>query len=459
MKDPMAAPLAEPITPPRPTNPLARLGGWLDQQLQRQRPEGADPWGWRCFQLGVFLLPASAFLGAVLLFVSLVQGSRRRAPWWSDGCNRWLLAIAGLMLVGCLGAYSGWLAWVGLGNWLPFLGLLGLPGVCGHPQARRRTGLWFLAGTVPVIVTGLGQLYLGWAGPWQVLGGLIPWWITKGGNPPGRLSGLFDYANITGSWLALVWPFSLAALLQRSLPWQRRALALALAASLVASLDPTDSRNAWGALVLALPIVVGPASWLWLLPLLLLDDRSRGPGQPADGASRAPTLGPGAGARSDLGAPERSPLRRPQAPGDHPPGPVGRGRGPDRRAPLAGLGAAAFSLIYPLRTGHRHGHTHNLPIDLAISFGLPVAAMVIGFVAWLLLRSVRLGMLQAAVFERAWWAAALVLVALHATDMPLYDSRINIAGWILLAGLRWVGQGAGPRPAASIRDAADSVAA
>jgi hypothetical protein len=29
----------------------------------------------------------------------------------------------------------------------------------------------------------------------------------------------------------------------------------------------------------------------------------------------------------------------------------------------------------------------------------------------------------------------LVLVALHATDMPFYDSRINVAGWVLLAGL------------------------
>ena len=29
-----------------------------------------------------------------------------------------------------------------------------------------------------------------------------------------------------------------------------------------------------------------------------------------------------------------------------------------------------------------------------------------------------------------------VLVLLHASDIPMYDSRINIAGWILLAGLR-----------------------
>ena len=45
-------------------------------------------------------------------------------------------------------------------------------------------------------------------------------------------------------------------------------------------------------------------------------------------------------------------------------------------------------------------------------------------------------MLQGPVFDRAWWTAAFMLAALHATDIPMYDSRVNIAGWILLAGLR-----------------------
>jgi len=29
-----------------------------------------------------------------------------------------------------------------------------------------------------------------------------------------------------------------------------------------------------------------------------------------------------------------------------------------------------------------------------------------------------------------------MLAVLHASDIPMYDSRINIAGWVLLAGLR-----------------------
>jgi O-antigen ligase len=104
--------------------------------------------------------------------------------------------------------------------------------------------------------------------------------------------------------------------------------------------------------------------------------------------------------------------------------------------PWLGWGAAAFSVIYPLRTGRWHGHPHNIAFDLAFSHGLPVAVLVVALVLWLYIRGVRQGMLKAPVFERAWWTAAFMLAVLHASDIPMYDSRINIAGWVLLAGLR-----------------------
>ena len=102
--------------------------------------------------------------------------------------------------------------------------------------------------------------------------------------------------------------------------------------------------------------------------------------------------------------------------------------------PWLGWGAAAFSVIYPLRTGQWHGHAHNLPLELAISHGLPVAVLLVGFVLALLLVSLRLGL--SGLFDRAWWTALFVLMVLHGTDLPFFDSRLNIAGWILLAGLR-----------------------
>ncbi|MCP9885501.1 O-antigen ligase family protein [Synechococcus sp. ATX 2A4] len=405
-------------------------------RLDSARPETAPPLGWRCFQLGMFMLPSSALIAGLLLLVALVAASRR-GRFLQDNANRVLLVVAALMVIGCFRATSGWLAWVGMGNWLPFFwAFWGFQSYVATATARRRVGLWLLAGTVPVIVTGLGQLWWGWAGPLQILGGAIIWHIGEGGTPDGRLSGLFDYANIAGSWLAVAWPFALAALLQASQSWQRRSAALGLAALLAASLYLTDSRNAWGALVLAVPIVGGPRSWLWLLPLLLLAllpvALSVLPGVPLLLQGPARALVPEAiwGRLTDLQHASERPLAITRL------SQWGVALSLIAERPLLGWGAAAFSVIYPLRTGFWHGHPHNLPIDLALSHGLPAALLLVGLLLGLLIMAARRGMAAGALFERAWWGATLVLVALHATDMPLYDSRLNIAGWVLFAGIR-----------------------
>jgi O-antigen ligase len=255
---------------------------------------------------------------------------------------------------------------------------------------------------------------------------------------------LFDYANITAAWLALSWPLLLAALLECTRRWRQRLVGagwrllvvLVLAAGQAGCLYLTDSRNGWGAMVLALPIVAGPRSWMMVLPLLLLTFipvlLAALPGVPAVLQDPARVLVPQAiwGRLNDF----NTHGRRPQAITRMSQWAVAVGLIAEH--PLLGWGAAAFSVIYPLRTGFWHGHPHNLGLDLALSYGLPSALLLVGAVLWLLISSARRGMSMGAVFDRAWWASALLLVALHATDIPMYDSRVNLAGWILLAGLR-----------------------
>ncbi len=417
----------------------------LDARLQEHRPPAATPLGWRSFQLGVFLLASSALLAGLSLLLALILGSLRRRSPLADRANVVLLAAAVLMVLGCFRAASNNLAWLGLANWLPFFwGFWGFQPYLATPAARRRVALALVAGTVPVVLTGLGQLWWGWSGPFQALGGLIIWHIKAGGNPSDRLAGLFDYANIAGAWLALAWPFTLAALLEPGLARGRRGVVLVIAAGLVAAVFLTDSRNAWGALMLAVPLVAGPASWVWLLPVLLLVLAVIGlatlPWVPTMLQEPARSLVPQAiwGRLIDLDYGGQRPLAITR---------LAQWRAAMEligERPWLGWGAAAFSIIYPMRTGHWHGHPHNLPIDLAVSHGLPVAVLVVGLVLWLLLRAGRLGMASGSLFDRAWWAAALVLVALHATDIPFYDSRVNVAGWVLLAGLRSYRQPAPP---------------
>ena len=424
------------------------------ERLDAQRPDRADPLGWRCFQLGVFVLPASALFAGLLLLVALIQGSRRRSPWWHDRVNLLFAVIAGLMVLGAAAAtlrsaelpsYSPSLAWLGLFNWLPFFwAFWGFQPYLADGAARRRVALALVAGTVPVLVTGLGQLLLGWHGPWQILGGAVIWHLREGGNPEGRLSGLFDYANITAAWLSLSWPLLLAAWLACWQRWRARQtgsgwrllVVLGLVLAQLVSMVLTDSRNAWGVLLMAVPLVAGPASWVWLLPLLglallpvLLASL---PGVPTLLQEPARALVPQSiwGRLNDFNHHSQRKLASLRITQWN----VASGLIAER--PWLGWGAAAFSVIYPLRTGRWHGHTHNIAIDLAFSYGVPAAALLVALVLWLHIRGVRQGMLQGPVFDRAWWTAAFMLAALHATDIPMYDSRVNIAGWILLAGLR-----------------------
>ena len=158
-----------------------------------------------------------------------------------------------------------------MGNWLPlFWAFWAFQPHLASEQQRRQAAWMLVAGTLPVLLTGLGQMFLGWQGPWQLGGGAIIWFVAPGGEPQGRLSALFDYANIAGAWFGVVWPLMLAALVQPGLDRRRRSVVLILAVALVTALVLTESRNGWGALVLAVPLVLGPVSWPWLLPLLAL---------------------------------------------------------------------------------------------------------------------------------------------------------------------------------------------
>ena len=60
------------------------------------------------------------------------------------------------------------------------------------------------------------------------MNGLIVWFqrpIPLGGG----LTGLFNNANYTGSWLILIWPFCLAILLQSGLNIYKRSVAISIA--------------------------------------------------------------------------------------------------------------------------------------------------------------------------------------------------------------------------------------
>ncbi len=403
-----------------------------------------DNIGWSCFQIGVFCLPSSAFISYLFLFVALVNGSiKRKDLYWREYWNYPLVLVTFLMLIGCIRSHTGSLAWFGLFNWVPFFWFFwALQPYLLTPERRIKCASLLVLGSLPVLITGFGQLWLGWEGPWEVFDGLIIWFVSPGGEPLGRLSGLFDYANITAAWLSGVWPFSLASVLHPFIVGRNRVIPFVLLVAFIAAMILTNSRNAWGAIVLGLPLVIGSASWSWLIPLMLICFL------PVIIAV-LPVFDFGIQQFARSIVPDSVWMR------------LSDMQFVDTRSfeatrigqwkvavnlifekPWLGWGAAAFSIIYPLRTGLFHGHSHNLPLELAISYGILVSLLINIFVFSLLIISGlygifnRLHSTKNIIVDRAWWTSTLILICFYATDIPLFDSRINILGWILLIGLR-----------------------
>ena len=396
--------------------------------------------GLNFFRLGIFFLPSTALFSGIFLLISTIFAVRNNGGLiLRDKWNYPFILVAILMLLSCINAFSGWLSWVGLANWIPLFWCF----FCFQPflnssNLRKQASFFLLAGTVPVLITGFGQLWFDWAGPWQLMNGLVIWFISPGGQPEGRLSGLFDYANIAAAWLVVVWPFSLACLISKNTSHLRRFFAFVMAICIAAALVLTDSRNGWGGLVAAIPFVFGLSSWKWLLPLIFMFSLpiflAVLPGIDQSIQEVARGLVPkGLWTRlTDIKFIDTRPIQSTRLSQWK----VALDLIKDR--PLLGWGAAAFSVLYPLRKGLWHGHSHNLPLELAISHGVLVSLILTGTILFLLIKSLFQGVVNNnyLIFDRSWWTSAFLLVSLHATDIPMFDSRINLVGWILFAGIR-----------------------
>ena len=404
-----------------------------------------DNIGWNCFQIGLLFLPSSALISYIFLAIALIYGSvNRRDVYSREYWNYPLLLISFFMIIGCIRSQTGSLAWLGLFNWLPFfLCFWGFQPFLLTSGRRKKCATWLVLGSLPVLITGFGQLWLGWEGPWQLFDGLIIWFISPGGEPLGRLSGLFDYANITAAWLSGIWPFSLVSVLHPFIFGKNRVIPLLILIAFVVAMILTDSRNAWGALFLGIPLVFGSASWGWLIPLMLislfpvfiavLPDFDFGIQQFARNFVPESIWMRLNDMKFDSRTFEATRIGQWQI-----------AMNLIFEKPLFGWGAAAFSILYPLRAGLSHGHSHNLPLELAISHGIVVSFLLNIFVFSLLIISAysrifnKLITRKTSFIDRSWWTAALILVCFHATDIPMFDSRINMLGWILLIGLRCI---------------------
>ena len=411
-----------------------------------------EKFGYYCFLTGIFFLASAVGVSILLLLISVTITFIKPKNFIKDKWNYPLLISGILMILNTFIHFQRFekysdlgidpqLSFIGLFNWIPFfLCFWGFQNYLNSPKKRLITSKLLICGSIPVIISGILQL-LNINGPFQLFYGMVVW-FQKPISDIGSLAGLFNNQNYAGLWMALVWPFCLAEFIRPKRTPLKKLLLLTISIFFVCFIFLTDSRNAILGLIISSPIILGSSNLIWYLPTIFFGFALIGltviPIFPTEIKifmesiipSRIYTLFPEIGFNNLNSYPRINKWITSFS--------------LIARNPIFGWGAASFPILYTLN-GERFRHAHNLPIELALSYGLLPALIIFSFYVTILYLSFRKIFLSSTKndFEifyllnnKSWFAASLIFLLSHLFDIQYFDVRFSSLCWIFLAGLK-----------------------
>ena len=309
----------------------------------------------------------------------------------------WGLAIlSGWLIITCCFANDQTAAFLGLANLLPFFIVFAAYSTLIQNLGQlRQLARILVVGSLPVIILGFGQQFLGWAGL-EPLQGVMGWVIQANGNPPGRMASVFMYANILAAYLQMVLILGLGLWIERFQALRQSAnksqgvrflfLTVLVVGNAIA-LVLTNSRNAWAIAILASLAYALYLGWRSLVAGVIA----------IAGSILWASFGP---------EPVRQWLRN-IVPAFfwarltdqlHPNRPVAQFRTTQWRftwwmtqeRPWMGWGLRNFTPLYEAKMHLWLGHPHNLLLMLTAETGIPATVLFCGLIGWILAQGVLL---------------------------------------------------------------------
>ncbi|MEG4116240.1 O-antigen ligase family protein [Microcoleus sp. N9_B4] len=175
----------------------------LQSRLQKH-PDPRLQIPWNFAQVGMLIFPLIPILGALSLFLGLAGTCKQKFRQISRRpLNRGFAILSALLVITAVFANNRSEAFLGLYNFLPFFILFAAFSSLIQTLPQLRQLSWMIViSSIPVIILGLGQQFLGWSGIDQ-LQPIFGWVLAPQGNPPGRMASVFMYANILACYLTI----------------------------------------------------------------------------------------------------------------------------------------------------------------------------------------------------------------------------------------------------------------
>ncbi len=410
---------------------------------------------WNFARNGLLIFPLIPAIGGICLFVALVQTfqhcgkeiRQHRLNWGLALLAPWLIAIS------LFGLQPGDAA-LGLVNFLPFFAFFAAYSTLIQSPAQLRQLAWiFILPALPIMLLGFVQLLGGGADlPIPGTPGYF-WQMQPLGNPTGRMSSIFMYANALAAYLQMAFIFTIGLFLDRydaellairaghkSSVWKSPTLwyLAAMLGICGLSLALTSSRGAWSVTILSSLIFTIYQGWYWIVGIVTAI------GATILSAAYAPS-------------PAKEPLRAivPRyfwariTDEMYPDRPDALTRLSQwkfawemtKSRPLTGWGLQSFGPLYQQSTQIWLGYPHNLLLMLSSNLGIPATIAICSLVGWVLTQATILFLNFPIQWrsERTIFFTYLIAFAgftiFNITDVTALDLRLNALAWLLLASL------------------------
>ena len=415
--------------------------------------------GFKFFKYGLLILPSFPLIAAILLFFASIIGSQKRSDsYLKDIYNLPFLLIAVLMFISCISQifvpldniYSKWdykLSFISLLNWLPFFWVFwSFKNYLITPENRKKCSLYIVVGTIPLIISSICQYWFNLYGPFVFLNNLIVWFqrpICSGDlveECVTGVTGFFNNPNIAGSYFTLIIPFSISLVILKNVTKVKsKYLYAIILLFLIFFTILTNSRNAWLGILISFTILFNK---FWLSTLFLFFTSfllfsfflTKYEIISADIIEQFTNLIPytlkskiNNFTLNNLDSIPRVSFYK-------------IGIFMILTKPIFGWGASIYPIFYLNKNDYYSAHSHNIFLELAINYGIPISIIFLIYLIYLLNKSIKIINLNKniniQIIDKAWFTAIIVFISTHLFDIQYYDSRISITFWIILSGIR-----------------------
>lgn len=403
------------------------------------------------FNLGTFFLstalPISGIFFIFSIFISFYETK------FSLFYNKWnlsILSIGGMFILNCLRLnlinsdsliyIDKKIATLSLFNWIPlFILFINSQYYLKNKSDRYLFSKYLISGTIPVLISCILQYRFKIYGPFQTFFGLIVLYNKDNTHFEG-VSGLFSHPNYTGIWLSISLPILLFLIYEHKKFNYKKIILLTILLFLIYLTFLTLSRSAITGLLSTLLLYLGIKKFLFLSLFILSITLSFGLLEPFLDFNKINLIGESQIKYliTKFNITNISNILE-----------VGRFKIWINtlklivQKPIFGFGASTFPLVFYNLTNLKIQHSHNMSLQLAYNYGIPISILLTFFVTFLFVRTC-LKIFQhknyddSFLFNRCWLAACLIAILNHIIDITYYDGKISILIWIFLAGLKCI---------------------